>query len=146
MYIDLEIIGVKNKEDGFLIRDTIDQALLTLLPRYKKLITIVVEIALDKDMRETKALVHEEDDNEFIIAINQKVLENKNDLILTLCHECVHIKQYIKNEYKQISGNTIMFNNKLWDTRIENYTDLPWEKEAYKLEMELANAQKSYTS
>tara|TARA_R110000772_G_scaffold148811_2_gene259392 strand:- start:9471 stop:9911 length:441 start_codon:yes stop_codon:yes gene_type:complete len=145
MYIDLEIIGIKNKEDGFLIRDTIEQALLTLLPRCKKLITITVEIALDKDMKETKALIHLEDKNEFVIALNETVLKDKNDVILTLCHECVHLKQHITKDYFQIDGNFIKFKNQIVDINLTNYTDLPWEKEAYELEMELANAQKTYT-
>tara|TARA_R110002153_G_scaffold29711_14_gene91248 strand:+ start:8884 stop:9378 length:495 start_codon:yes stop_codon:yes gene_type:complete len=144
MIIDLEIIGIKNKDDGFLIRDTIEQALLTLLPRCKKLITINVEIALDKDMKDTKALVHLEDDNEFVIALNENVLKTKKDVILTLCHECVHIKQHISKDYLQIDGNFIKFKNEIVDLNLTKYTELPWEKEAYKLEEELANAQINY--
>jgi hypothetical protein len=146
MIIDLEIIGIKNKEDGFLIRDTIEQALMTLLPRCKRLITITVEIALDEDMKDTKALIHLEDDNEFVIALNETVLKDKNDVILTLCHECVHLKQHISKDYFQIDGNFIKFKNEIVDLSITNYTDLPWEKEAYELEEGLANAQKNYSS
>lgn len=146
MIIDLEIVGINNKEDGFLIRDTIEKALLTLLPRCKKLITISVEIALEKDMKQAKALIHEEDVNEFILALNQSVLKNKKDLILTLCHECVHIKQYISKDYKQLNGNFIEFKNKIIDCTKTNYLDLPWEQEAYKLEKGLAYAQKNYSS
>ena len=89
-------------------------------------------------------VVHLEDDNEFVIALNENVLKTKKDVILTLCHECVHIKQHISKDYLQIDGNFIKFKNEIVDLNLTKYTELPWEKEAYKLEEELANAQINY--
>ena len=145
MIIDLQIVGITKESDGLLIRDTIEHALLTLLPRHRRLLTIEVEIALPSDMKEVKAYVHEEEKDCFVIALNQDVLKNNNDLILVLCHECVHIKQQVRNEYRHICENHFVF--KGVDVYAEDipYYKLPWEKEAYDLEMELARAQKNYT-
>ena len=146
MIIDLEIIGITDERDGFLIRDTIEQALLKLIPKYRRLISITVEIALDEDMSEIKALVHEEEKDNFIIALNQDVLNDKQELFSVICHECVHIKQHVTGEYKQIDGKNVIFKNKKYSTKNINYLDLPWEVEAYELEEELVNAKKSISS
>lgn len=60
------------------------------------------------------------------------------DLISTVCHEMVHVKQYAKREMSldYNSGRT------RWKAKLisENtkYLDQPWEKEAFKLEENLA--------
>ena len=146
MIIDLEIVGITDKRDGFLIRDAIEQALLKLIPKYRRLISISVEIALDEDMKEIKALVHEEEKDNFVIALNQDVLKDKQELFSVLCHECVHIKQHVVGDYKQLDSKNVVFKNKKYSTKNIKYLDLPWEVEAYKLEEELVNAKKSISS
>ena len=145
MYIDLQITGITKQEDGFLIKETIEQALLTLMPRVRRLISIDIQIALPEDMNEVKAYVHEEEKDNFIIALNQDALKDKNDLIVILCHECVHIKQYVTKEYKRIGRNHYLFNGQSINTDTCPYYKLPWEEEAYGMEKELARAQKNYT-
>lgn len=57
------------------------------------------------------------------------------DLISTVCHEMVHAKQYYRKELTHI-GPELAWKKKLYsDTK---YADQPWEKEAFKLEEELA--------
>ena len=145
MIIDLQIVGITKESDGLLIRDTIEHALLTLLPSHRRLLTIEVEIALPSDMNDVKAYVHEDQKDEFIIALNKDVLKDKNELIVVLCHECVHIKQQVKNEYRQICKNHFIFKGVDVYAKDIPYYKLPWEKEAYDLEMELARAQKNYS-
>ena len=59
------------------------------------------------------------------------------ELISTVCHEMVHVKQYAKGELRWCNKK----NNNMWKKSVKNdipYDDQPWEKEAYKLETKLA--------
>lgn len=55
------------------------------------------------------------------------------DLIATVCHEMVHVKQYYRKELTE---------DRIWKKRKIGsdikYLDQPWEKEAFKLEEKLA--------
>lgn len=55
------------------------------------------------------------------------------ELIKTVCHEMVHVKQGAKNELVESYGNKYQ---RTWKG-IEYENELPWELEAYKLEDEL---------
>lgn len=72
-----------------------------------------------------------ESNRSFIIDVNKNV--SLKDFVSTIIHEMVHVKQFARNEMsaygmrwktKTVSENTM-------------YVDLPWEKEAYKLEAKL---------
>ena len=60
------------------------------------------------------------------------------DMVQALCHEMVHVKQYARNEMNDgiVKGKEGGRNNTSEDT---NYWDLPWEKEAYRMEKKLAD-------
>lgn len=58
-----------------------------------------------------------------------------NEQFLTLCHELVHAKQFIKGE---LSGNGSTWHGVDMHL-INNIKDQPWEQEAFKLEVELYN-------
>ena len=55
------------------------------------------------------------------------------DLVSTICHEMVHVKQYYRKELAE---------NRQWKTRkiaeTVDYFDEPWEKEAFRMEEKLA--------
>lgn len=56
--------------------------------------------------------------------------------VTTLIHEMVHVKQYAKGQLKDLLRN---FSLKRWGTKLIDeekiaYKQLPWEKEAYRLE------------
>ena len=55
-----------------------------------------------------------------------------------LCHEMVHVKQYARNEMNDgiVKGSKVEETNIAEDT---NYWDLPWEKDAYRMEKKLAD-------
>lgn len=57
-----------------------------------------------------------------------------NDFVTTICHEMVHLKQYARNE---MNGEDWRW-KKSRVAKNTPYMDLPWEKEAYKLQDELA--------
>lgn len=58
------------------------------------------------------------------------------DLISTICHEMVHVKQYFRKELSD-AGLRKKWKSKTVSEKVE-YEDQPWEKEAFKLEEELA--------
>jgi hypothetical protein len=53
------------------------------------------------------------------------------ELIATIVHEMIHVKQYARKELRNVNGRTMW---KTKDYSDVNYMDTPWEKEAYKLE------------
>lgn len=59
------------------------------------------------------------------------------DFISTLCHELTHLKQYAKGEMKQIDYYKTQWKKVVYTDRVD-YDDLPWEKEAFKVERQLA--------
>ena len=58
--------------------------------------------------------------------------QHPKDIVKTLCHEMVHIKQYLR---KELSMNGLIWMGK--DTSNTPYMEQPAEKEAYKLQEEL---------
>tara|TARA_B100000927_G_scaffold288345_1_gene282794 strand:- start:649 stop:1110 length:462 start_codon:yes stop_codon:yes gene_type:complete len=70
--------------------------------------------------------------NEFQIAIDKK--QKLYDLILTVCHEMVHVKQYARKELKEDYPRTLWFNKEYTDGRC-----YPWELEAWKMQKILAH-------
>ena len=72
-----------------------------------------------------------ESNRSFIIDINKNI--SLKDFVSTIIHEMVHVKQFARNEMSAYGMR--------WKTKTvsENtkYIDLPWEKEAYKLEAKL---------
>ena len=123
----MEIVGITEKEQGVLIKDVVEQSLATLMPKRKNPIFIDIEIALDEDLGDAEAMIHQEDDDTFFLAISQSALEGPtDDLVTLLIHEMVHVRQFIR---KQITDQP--YNN------FEEYISLPYEIEAYKLQEEL---------
>lgn len=75
---------------------------------------------------------------DFEIFINKELNTTYNSQISTLCHELVHLKQFARGHLKCENKRSI-FNRKVYRT----YTDerdmlMPWEVEAYGLEVGLA--------
>lgn len=127
MFVGIDIVGITEKEQGVLIKDVIEQSLATLMPKRKNPIFIDIEIALDDDLGDAEAMIHQEDDDTFFLAISQSALEGPtDDLVTLLIHEMVHVRQFIR---KQITNQP--YNN------FEEYISLPYEIEAYKLQEEL---------
>jgi len=101
---------------------------------------IEVEVTFDKELEGTPyagECVHV-DDKSFCITVNPLMMKVDNvcHLIETLCHEMVHVKQYVRKEY------VVEYNpNFKWIRRWKgkaflghDYSAYPWEVEAYALE------------
>lgn len=59
------------------------------------------------------------------------------DFLISLAHECVHIKQFFRRELRHLNAFDIMWKEILVETRFVNYWKQPWEIEAHDLEEKL---------
>ena len=62
------------------------------------------------------------------------------DLVTTNCNEMIHVKQYARKEMDDWSGTGVArWKTKTFNAEKTKYYDLPWEKEAYRLQDKYAN-------
>lgn len=128
MIVCLDIVGITNQKQGILIRNVIESALDTLVPRRRKPIFIDVHVAKDEDMDGTEALIHQEENGFFFLALNEIMFtKEEDDLITCLIHEMVHVRQFLRREINESNH----YNN------FEEYMNQPHELEAYRLQEEL---------
>ena len=74
---------------------------------------------------------------EFSVVLDKNV--DTKDLIRTVIHEMVHIKQYIRKEMdSEIVGSRMRWKSKTYPYDIK-YDDMPWEKEPNRLETKYGN-------
>ena len=112
-----------NKKRQRTIEEALWFAKSYLLPRHK-----IDEIEIES----WKNLPHDgdcydADDRSFIIRVNKDL--SKEDLLTTIFHEFVHIKQHIKKEF---GGDVFGISNEE-----VAYMDRPYEIEAFRLEQEM---------
>ena len=117
---------------------TVNQMIAELLPRFR---TLDIEVVL-RTFKEDEGAVGfcgmiDNKGRHFEIEIDKKL--NINELVTTICHEMVHVKQYARNE---MTDQCVQYGAATWKGRKVNpkttYYDLPWEKEAYRLQDSLA--------
>ena len=102
-----------------------------LFPRTKD---VIVEFTMVKDLNEQEGVfgdVFESDHRWFDIRLDEDM--DDIELVSTVIHEMVHVKQYAKNEMKQLDGFKTRYNRKVYDKDV-SYQDRPWEQEATDLE------------
>ena len=112
-----------NKKQQRTIEDALWFAKSYLLPRHKIdeiEIESVWDLCADGDC-------YDADDRSYIIRVNKDL--SKEDLLTTIFHEFVHIKQHIKKEF---GGDIFELSNQ----EVE-YEDRPYEIEAFRLEQEM---------
>lgn len=59
------------------------------------------------------------------------------DFVSTICHEMTHLKQYFRKEMVQLDDGRTRWKKKVY-SQDTTYEDSPWEKEAFRVEKELA--------
>ena len=69
MIIELDIVGIDDPRQGIAIRDAVENAFKVLMPRRLKPIYINVEVGLEDDMGRAVGYMHEEDDDEFFMVV-----------------------------------------------------------------------------
>ena len=98
---------------------------------YMELIPLIrkcyIEINI-KNMKGFEGTCVDYDEREYFIDVNRK--QSLEDLCVTICHEMVHVKQYIRNQLRCEDINYKTY---------EEYIKLPWEKEAYEKQEVLYN-------
>jgi len=106
-----------------------------LMPRLRN---IEIEVQLKK-MNEENAVGYcmmQDNRREYEIEVSKDL--SIKDFVMTLCHEMVHVKQYVRNEMDDWNGVAVA----RWKNKTvmpgTNYYELPWEKEAYELQASLA--------
>ena len=125
----LEVIGGR-KDQREMTHRVIGYMINTLMPRMRTL-DITVEFTNIKS--DAVGFCMQTDNNRtFEIEIDKK--QNFKDIVTTLCHEMVHVKQYARNEMSCYGGK--WKKKKISDDTA--YYDLPWEKEAYRMQDKLA--------
>lgn len=127
----IEVIGGKVKERE-IVEATIAWCIKKMMPRIR---TLEIEVKI-KELGEAMGYCLEGDTNrEFQLEIKKGL--SLYDLISTVCHEMVHVKQYAKGELRYRVQGGQQWKAKAISEKTE-YMDLPWEKEAFKLERGLA--------
>jgi len=106
-----------------------------LMPRFK---TLDIEITIKKINTSAYGYCLEGDTNrQFHLDIKKGL--SLYDLVSTVCHEMVHVKQYVKGQLLHRSDGSQMWK---MDPSIREgktkYENTPWEVEAFGLEDELA--------
>ena len=102
-----------------------------LFPRTKD---VIVEFTMVKNLNEHERVfgdVFESDYRWFDVRLDEDM--DDIELVSTVIHEMVHVKQYSKNEMKQLDGFKTRYNRKVYDKNV-SYEDRPWEQEAHDLE------------
>ena len=76
-----------------------------------------------------------DDNRTFEIEIDRNL--RMYDFVSTLCHELTHLKQYARGEMRQLDDGRTRWKKKVYPEGFD-YMKSPWEKEAFRVEKELA--------
>jgi len=117
--------GTKNQRD--LIEDIAWWFCEKYFSRFK---SFNIEIDLCKIEGDVQGWAMEIDKNCSHIEIDKR--QKGDDFITCVLHELVHVKQQFKGELKEMDGL-----QKMWKGEVHlgiDYYNLPWEKEAYKMQ------------
>ena len=106
------------------------QMIDTLMPRMR---TLEITVNIKKLTGDAVGWCMMEDTHkEFTIEVSKDL--TLKEFVSTLCHEMVHVKQYYRKEMDGVTNR--------WKKGVvkkdTGYYDLPWEKEAYRLQDKLA--------
>lgn len=135
----IEITGIRSKR----VRELVERAAFffekeLIHPRTAQILEITFHF---KKLKGAYGFCIYEDSNvrprEFTIEID-KGMSDEN-IIKTIAHELVHVKQYVKGELKERykPNHFHMWHDELIIVNDDNFYDVPWEVEARKLEQEL---------
>ena len=134
--MNLVNVTVGNKKEREITQRVIAFCIKKLLPRFR---TLEIDVDLKNIKSDAVGYCLMEDDNRMFTIEVQRGMTIK-DLVTTVCHEMVHVKQYAR---KEMTDELTDSGRATWKGSLikpqTKYYDLPWEKEAYKMQDELAN-------
>lgn len=106
---------------------------------------LIVDIKLTKDLKKKEqayGFCHITGDldkpREFTIEVDSSTKHPVSQILTWIAHEFVHLKQFVKGELFDYEIGGVQWKTKKFK-RTMNYNDMPWEKEAYRLESKLFN-------
>ena len=124
-----------NKTQREICENVVHHMISKLLPRFG---TLDITVNLLNIKSEAIGFCMMQEKNQFEIEIDKKL--SIKEMVTALCHERVHVKQFARKEMVDgIETGVARWKSKKisLDT---NYWDLPWEKEAYRMEKKLATS------
>jgi hypothetical protein len=125
----IEVIG-GNKFQKQTAEKVVQKMIETLMPRMR---TLEITVNIKKLTGDAVGWCMMEDTNrDFTIDVHNKL--TLKDFVTTICHEMVHVKQFARRE---TCGYGVKWKGKKITPKTPYY-DLPWEKEAYKMQDKLA--------
>tara|TARA_B100000780_G_scaffold223589_1_gene162721 strand:+ start:588 stop:1040 length:453 start_codon:yes stop_codon:yes gene_type:complete len=135
--LKMNIIDISggSKHQRKLCNSVIKYMIKKLLPRHR---TLQVNVELTNIQDDATGYCMIGDNNrEFYIEIDKKL--NIKDMVVAICHEMIHVKQYARKEISDWNG----LDQPKWKNNLISkdcgYWDWPWEKEAYSLEYQFAD-------
>ncbi len=137
--MNIEFVKVRRKKNRLLMTEAIELFAFTLLhPRTVEVLDIIVEM---KDLGHADGYCGWEDSNinprSFTIELDKKLAGS--ELIKTIAHEMVHLKQFAKGELKERFKPTYchIWHGDIVDVGLDNFYEVPWEVEAREMEEDL---------
>ena len=119
-----------NKVQRQIAEDVVSYMIKRLMPRHRTL-DITVELVDIKSDAVGFCMMCDRK-REFVIEADKK--QGIVQLVTTIVHEMIHVKQWVRNEMDDgCSGHIARWKSKTIPADT-NYYDLPWEKEAYEKE------------
>jgi hypothetical protein len=126
----VEVSGGKAKERE-IVEATVYLCIKKLMPRIK---TLEIDVTV-KNMHSYGNVMMMDGNRHFDLEIKRGL--NIFDLITTVCHEMIHVKQFVRKELFVSDEGLNTWKEKQFLGDIQ-YKDLPWEKEAFAKEEALA--------
>ena len=104
---------------------------------------ITVDIKLTKDLKKKtgaygfcQIMDDVDKPREFELEIDASTKHDVSQILTWIAHECIHLKQFVLGELYDYEDNTVQWKTKRYKLHME-YDDMPWEREAYRLETKL---------
>ena len=104
---------------------------------------ITVDIKLTKDLKKKtgaygfcQIMDDVDKPREFEIEIDASTKHDFRQILTWIAHECIHLKQFVLGELYDYEDNTVQWKTKRYKLHMD-YDDMPWEREAYRLETKL---------
>ena len=125
-----------NKTQREICEKVVHYMITQLMPRMR---TLDIEVQLKNLTGDAVGFCMMEENNRmFTIEADKKM--GIKDLVTTICHEMIHVKQYARKEMDDWSGvGLARWKGRTFNAANTNYYNLPWENEAYRLQDKFAN-------
>jgi hypothetical protein len=107
-------------------------------------VTIRNRVGFDEDSRiaDCEAVEVGRNPRDFVIQVRSDL--TRVCYLRALAHELTHVKQLVRNEFRDMHGSVWYWKGDLIDEQDVSYRDLPWEVEAYDSQKKLYKEYRLY--